>query len=285
VSTSEKPPEDDFVSSWRDSIVGGRASIGVPVRGLSGIATIVGSLAVVAAAVIGTVLAVQAVTRPDGPAPQQNASLAAVEMDTGTPSATLTTPVVTTTPKAGKTRHPVTIHRTGVPTVVPKTKTSTSTVTHAATKTRTAAPVVADPSVDLASAKPVTADNHAQDYVVGNVTDGDVSTYWEADPGFPQAVTVDLGSVQTVGRLELALPPVSDWNSRTQTIAVGGSRNGSSFKVLKAAAGYLFDANAASGDRVSVELSPVRTRYLRLTFTANSGWSSAQLSELEVHSS
>nr|WP_269326551.1 discoidin domain-containing protein [Kineosporia mesophila] len=137
----------------------------------------------------------------------------------------------------------------------------------------------------MAASKSVQTGGHVQDYVASNITDGDASTYWEAEAGFPQTVTVDLGSLQTVGRLQLALPPVSDWNSRTQTIAISGSRTGSSWSRLKGAAGYTFDANSSSQNAVSTSFTQARVRYLRLTFTANSGWSAAQLSELRAHSS
>ncbi|GLY33769.1 hypothetical protein Kisp02_71340 [Kineosporia sp. NBRC 101731] len=139
--------------------------------------------------------------------------------------------------------------------------------------------------MNLAASKSVQTGGHIQDYVASNITDGDVSTYWEAEAGFPQTVTVDLGSLQTVGRLQLALPQVSDWNSRTQTIAISGSRTGSSWSQLKGAAGYSFDANSSSQNAVSTSFTQARVRYLRLTFTANSGWSAAQLSELRAHSS
>ncbi len=34
-----------------------------------------------------------------------------------------------------------------------------------------------------------------------------------------------------------------------------------------------------------MNLTPASTRYLRLTFTANTGWPAGQLSELEAYSS
>jgi hypothetical protein len=144
---------------------------------------------------------------------------------------------------------------------------------------------VADPSVNLAASQPVRISSHTQDYVAANITDQDVSTYWEAAAGFPQTVTVDLGKVETVGRLVLSLPAISDWNRRTQTIAVAGSKSGSTYTRIRAAAGYTFDANAAAEDTVTVKVPSSRARYLRLTFTANDGWTSAQLSGLAAYSS
>ncbi|MYS24912.1 F5/8 type C domain-containing protein, partial [Streptomyces sp. DvalAA-14] len=98
---------------------------------------------------------------------------------------------------------------------------------------------------------------------------------------FPQSLTVDLGSAKTVGRLVLKLP--AGWGARTENLSVLGSTNNSSYTTLKASAGYTFDPGSA--DTVTVGLTPTSTRYLRLTFTANTGWPAGQLSELEAYAS
>jgi hypothetical protein len=64
---------------------------------------------------------------------------------------------------------------------------------------------------------------------------------------------------------------------------VAGSTNGSSFTTLSAAAGRTFDP--ASGNTATITVAPSGVRYLRLTFTANTGWPAGQLSELEVYAS
>ncbi len=117
------------------------------------------------------------------------------------------------------------------------------------------------------------------------MTDGNQATYWESSTSFPQRLRVDLGSVTTVGRLRLALPAASDWNSRTQTFSVHGSKDGKTFTQLRASAGYTFDANSSSANTVSVALARGGLRFVELRFTANSGWQAAQLSQLQVHSS
>lgn len=144
---------------------------------------------------------------------------------------------------------------------------------------------VAPASVNLAAGHTVTVTSSIEDFAAANVTDGDSATYWEGAPEFPQRLRVDLGSVTTVGRLQLMLPDVSDWNSRTQTLAVYGSRNGTKFTRLRSSTGYLFDANAASRNSVSIALTSSAQRFIELRFTANSGWKAAQLSELRVRSS
>ncbi len=138
-------------------------------------------------------------------------------------------------------------------------------------------------TTNLALNRPVTASSDYQNYVPSNVTDGNTSTYWESTDGagYPQTITVDLGSVQSIGSLTLDLPPSSAWNSRTETLSVLGSSNGSTFSQLVGSAGYTF--NPSTGNTVSIGLpSGTSARYVELSFIGNTGWSAAQLSEFEV---
>ncbi|MET8352909.1 MULTISPECIES: discoidin domain-containing protein [unclassified Micromonospora] len=145
-------------------------------------------------------------------------------------------------------------------------------------------PTTPPPTGNLAAGRPVTETSHVDVYAALNVVDGNPSTYWEsANNAFPQSVTVDLGTARSVSRVVLKLPPSSAWQTRTQTLSVLNSANGSSFTTLKASAGYTF--NPASGNTVTVTFAPTSQRYLRLTVTGNSGWPAGQLSEFEVHSS
>ena len=62
---------------------------------------------------------------------------------------------------------------------------------------------------------------------------------WEGARGVSsQSVTVDLGSVTDIARIVLALPPLADWNSRVQTLALYGSRTSatSTFTIVPALA-------------------------------------------------
>ncbi|MBQ1066673.1 discoidin domain-containing protein, partial [Micromonospora sp. D75] len=104
-----------------------------------------------------------------------------------------------------------------------------------------------------------------------------------ANPASPQPLTVDLGSARPLAREGLTLPPSAAWQTRTQTVAVLGSTDGSSFSTLKAAAGYTFDP--AGGNSVSIALPAGDRRFVRLTVTGNTGWPAGQLSEFEVYAS
>ena len=135
---------------------------------------------------------------------------------------------------------------------------------------------------NLAQGRPATDTGHADVYTAANAVDGNQGTYWEStNNAFPQSVTVDLGATRTVGRLVLKLP--ATWGTRTETLSVLGSTDNSSWSTLKSSAGYTF--NPSSGDTVTVTLTPAGTRYLRLTFTGNTGWPAGQLSELEAYAS
>ena len=138
------------------------------------------------------------------------------------------------------------------------------------------------PSGNLALHKATAESSHIQNYASGNAVDGDANSYWEsANSAFPQWLQVDLGAATTVGRLVLKLPPATAWAARTQTLTLQGSTDGSSFATVAGSAGYRFDP--ASGNAVTVTFTATTLRYLRLNFTANTGWPAGQLSEVEVY--
>jgi hypothetical protein len=140
------------------------------------------------------------------------------------------------------------------------------------------------PPGNLAAGKAVTGSSAVQSYVAGNTVDGNAETYWEsANNAFPQSLTVDLGAATSVSRVVLKLPPAAAWAQRVQTVAVLGSIDGGAYGTVKAGATYTFDPG--SGNTATITFPATSQRYLRLTFTANTGWPAAQLSEVEVYAS
>jgi hypothetical protein len=138
-------------------------------------------------------------------------------------------------------------------------------------------------TTNLALNKPATASSDYQTYVPSNVTDGNTSSYWESADGaaYPQTITVNLGSVQSIGSVTLDLPPATAWSTRTETLSVLGSSNGSTFSQIVGSAGYTF--NPSTGNTATISLpSGTSAQYVELSFTANTGWPAAQLSEFEV---
>jgi hypothetical protein len=69
---------------------------------------------------------------------------------------------------------------------------------------------------------------------------GNTSTYCESTDGagYPQAITVNLGSAQSIGSITPDLPPSSPWSTRTETLSVLGSANHTTFSQTVASAGY-----------------------------------------------
>jgi hypothetical protein len=138
-------------------------------------------------------------------------------------------------------------------------------------------------ATNLALNAPVSASSYTQSYVPGNAVDGDTSSYWESTDGvWPSTITVNLGSVQTLGSVTIDLPPSTAWSTRTQTLSVLGSANGSSFTTLAGSATYTW--NPSAGNTVTIQLpSGTSDQYVQLSFTANSVQNGAQVSELLIY--
>ncbi|MFE6099058.1 discoidin domain-containing protein [Streptomyces laurentii] len=135
-------------------------------------------------------------------------------------------------------------------------------------------------SVNLASGRTLTASSHTEAYVAGNANDGNRATYWEsANNALPQWIQADLGVAVRVDRVVLRLP--SGWETRSQTLKIQGSANGTTFTDLNASRAYTFDA--AGGHTATISFDAATTRYVRVLVTANSVQPAAQLSELEVY--
>ncbi len=140
----------------------------------------------------------------------------------------------------------------------------------------------ASSSTNLAQGRPTTESGHADVYDSGRAVDGNQGTYWEsANNSFPEWLTVDLGAAVAVNRVVLKLP-TSGWGTRSQTLSVQGSTNGSTFSDLVASASYTFNP-AVAGNSVTINFSQTTTRYVRINITANSAWPAGQLSEVEVY--
>ncbi|MDI1466306.1 ThuA domain-containing protein [Catellatospora sp. KI3] len=134
---------------------------------------------------------------------------------------------------------------------------------------------------DLALNRSIAESSHTQTYAAANAVDGNAGTYWESGGGFPQTLTVDLGSAQTVGKVVLALP--SGWGSRTQTLSVLRSTDGSSYTTAAASAALTF--NPATGNTVTITFTAASARYVRLNFTANTGAAGGQVATFSVYAS
>jgi hypothetical protein len=146
----------------------------------------------------------------------------------------------------------------------------------------TPTPALAAGGPNLSAGRPVSASGANGPYVAGNVNDGNPQTYWESPSNaFPQWVQIDLGGAVAIDQVVLKLPPATAWATRTQTLSVQGSTDGSGFGVLSAAAGRIFDP--ATANTVTVNFTAATVRYVRVTITGNTGWPAAQVSEFEIY--
>ena len=193
-------------------------------------------------------------------------------------------------------------HTCGTSLAVNATCTVSATFTPTATGTRTGSIVVtsnvagspqsigltgtgtSNTPVNLALGKTMTSSGYVQTYAPGNANDGDANSYWEStNNAFPQWIQVDLGANTSIGRIVLDLPPATSWATRTQTLSVQGSTNGSTFTNIVGSANYTF--NPSTGNTVTITFTSTSTRYVRLNITANTGWPAGQLSEFQVWAS
>ncbi|MEH1098274.1 CARDB domain-containing protein [Micromonospora sp. CPCC 205561] len=143
-------------------------------------------------------------------------------------------------------------------------------------------PALAAGGPNLSVGKAASASGSNGGYVAANVNDGNQQTYWESPSNaFPQWVQIDLGSSVTIDQVKLKLPASTAWATRTQTIAVQGSTDGSSFSTLSGSAGRVFDP--ASANTVTIGFAAAAVRHVRLSVTGNTGWPAAQIAEFEIY--
>ncbi|MGO4180886.1 discoidin domain-containing protein [Paenibacillus sp. TAF43_2] len=136
---------------------------------------------------------------------------------------------------------------------------------------------------NLALGKVVSASGYADVYVASNVNDNNQGTYWESvNNAFPQWLQIDLGANTSIDQVKLKLP--AGWETRSQTLAVQGSTNGTTFSNIVGSASYTFNP-AVSSNTVTINFTATSTRYVRLNFTANTGWQAGQISEFEIYGS
>ncbi|MEU7788051.1 discoidin domain-containing protein [Amycolatopsis sp. NPDC049159] len=134
---------------------------------------------------------------------------------------------------------------------------------------------------NIAKGKAISASASQGGFPPSNANDGTTASYWEsANNAFPQTLTVDLGAAASINKVTLRLPPSSAWGARTETVTISGSTDGGSYTTLVGSRGYAFDP--ASGNTASASFTATSQRFVRLTFTGNTGWPAGQVAEFEV---
>ena len=133
---------------------------------------------------------------------------------------------------------------------------------------------------NLASGKTAAASSTNAPYTAGNLNDGNQASYWEsAGCGLPQWAQIDLGvrHLRQPGGAQaphrLGRPQPRRCPCRAAPTVPASPRS-------SASAAYTFDP--VVGNAVTINFGATNTRYVRVNVTANTGWTAAQLSELEV---
>ncbi|MEN3308349.1 MAG: hypothetical protein V7603_4551 [Micromonosporaceae bacterium] len=139
-------------------------------------------------------------------------------------------------------------------------------------------------NTNIALGRPATASSQVNaTQAPATATDADANTYWEsANNAFPQWLQVDLGTSYSIGKVTLKLPPSTAWDTRTQTLSVLTSTDGSAFGTVVGSANYTFTSPA---NTVSITVPATTARYVRVNITANTGWPAGQVAEFEVYPS
>lgn len=147
-----------------------------------------------------------------------------------------------------------------------------------------AAVSAADPfagAENLALGRSVRSNNHIYEFTATKAVDGDLLTYFEgAANAYPNDLTVDLGSARRIRALRIRLNPRRIWQKRAQTIEVLVSADGVNFTTATEAAAYEFDP-VTGENTVTIPLE-AEARYVRLSFSSNTGATGGQAAELEI---
>lgn len=138
---------------------------------------------------------------------------------------------------------------------------------------------------NIALKKIVKASSFNDVYTPRKVVDGIATgpSYWEGKPEtYPNTITVDLEEESSIHAIRVCLSPMAIWGKRVQTFSVLTSMDGENFTTLYESKDYTFDPD--TGNEVQFLFDAMKTRYVMLEFTNNTGSGGAQIAELEVYS-
>ena len=167
-------------------------------------------------------------------------------------------------------------------TVVPAPEQSES-MEHEAFAKEEYVPVIPE-GENIAIDKKVKASGFFDVYTPRKVVDGKAEgvSYWEGKAdSYPDTIAVDLEKEETIHTIRLCLNPSSAWGKRTQEFSVEISTDGKEFEEIIPSSSYDFDPD--TGNQVTIPLKEIKTRYVQLVFTDNTGAKGAQLAEFEIY--
>jgi hypothetical protein len=133
--------------------------------------------------------------------------------------------------------------------------------------------------VNLALTGTVTANSTLSGFPASNASDGNLNTYWQATAS-SATLTLHLAQADPVARVVLELP--QGWGTRSQTVEVDGSANGSTWTTLATSAVYQFTVGS---NVVPIAVPKATETYLRLDISANTAQGAPQIDEFQAYSS
>ncbi len=133
--------------------------------------------------------------------------------------------------------------------------------------------------------KAVSASPHEDVYEATNLIDGNPLTYYESKKGeWPAQIIIDMAANYSIGYINLNLPPLMQWETRTQNFSIQVSTDGNNYTEIIPEKGFTF--NPQKGNLVQIEIEqPVSAQFIKFIFTGNTspGGEGAQLSEISVY--
>ena len=135
------------------------------------------------------------------------------------------------------------------------------------------------PAANLALTGTITASSTQTGFPASNANDASQDTYWQA-AGSTATLTLHLAQAAPIARITLELP--ANWGTRTQTIQIDGSTNGSTWTTLAPAAACQFTAGS---NTVSITGPAATLSYLRLDISGNTVQGAPQIAEFQAYPS
>lgn len=118
--------------------------------------------------------------------------------------------------------------------------------------------------------------------VYANDGDRNTTSYWEGEGKGNDELTIELQKVYTIHTVRLSVNPATIWGARKQTLSISVSEDGKDYKEIVASAEYDFDPN--TGNEITIPFDEVKAKYVRATFTKNTGAKGGQVAEFEIYS-
>lgn len=118
--------------------------------------------------------------------------------------------------------------------------------------------------------------------VYANDGDRNATSYWEGEGKGHDELTIELNKAYTIHTVRLNVNPATIWGARKQTLSISVSEDGKNYKDVVPSAEYDFDPK--TGNEITLPFDEVKAKYVKATFTKNTGAKGGQVAEFEIYS-